>query len=283
MRSAVSVGYLLARATDSVADATVLREEEREYLLRLMGAAVEGSLTREEGASLDARLRTEVGPGLPHAGERELLARWGECLALLDALPREEKELVRCVLKTIVCGQLWDLTYFREHRSVEDAEQTRRYTYLVAGCVGEFWTLLGLQTLGERFSCAPREELLKMGIRYGQGLQLVNIVRDYAEDAARGRCYLPGVGVERSWLQMAAEYSREGLAYAARLRGWRVRFASALPARLALRTLELIRNSAPVAEGSSLPGGRKVKITRRCVYREMLACLAWAWWGRRMK
>lgn len=284
MRRAVAAGYLLARATDSVADDSLLPEEEREALLRAMGAAVAGSLTREEGAALDARLRTGVAPGVLHAGERELLARWGECLAALDELPREEKDLVRCVLETIVRGQLWDLTYFRAHSSVEDAEQTRRYTYLVAGCVGEFWTLLGLQTLGRRFSTAPEEELLKRGIRYGQGLQLVNIVRDYDEDAARGRCYLPGVGVERSWLQMAAEYSREGLEYAARLRDWRVRFASALPARLALQTLRLIRET-PSSSGASpaKAAGGKVKITRSCVYREMLRCLLWSWWGRRIQ
>lgn len=285
MRRAVGVGYLLARATDSVADAGGVPEKERETLLRSMGAAVAGSLTREEGASLCARLRTEVAGQLPHAGERELLSQFDECLSALDALPREEKELVRCVLETIVRGQLWDMTFFREHRSVEDAEQTRRYTYLVAGCVGEFWTLLGLHALGPRFSSASRDELLKKGIRYGQGLQLVNIVRDYEEDAARGRCYLPGVGVERGWLRMAAEYSREGLEYASRLSGWRVRFASALPARLALRTLELLEkcDSRPAGGTGGKSPGRKVKITRSCVYREMLLCLVWAWWGRRVK
>lgn len=278
MRKAVAVAYLLARATDTVADAAKTPGREREVLLQSMGSAIAGSLTREESATLGASLRTELAEEQSNPGERELLARFDECLAALDGLPDEERELVRCVLETIVCGQLWDLTYFREHVSVEDAEQTRRYTYLVAGCVGEFWTLLGLKTMGRGFSRAPEEELLKLGIRYGQGLQLVNIVRDYGEDAVRGRCYLPGVGVERAWLQMAAEYVRDGLLYAAQLHNWRIRFASALPARLALRTLQLIQKKK---DPERPYGVSKTKITRGCVYREMLRCLVWALWGPR--
>lgn len=278
MSKAVAVAYLLARATDTVADAEQTPGREREALLQSMGSAIAGRLIREESATLSARLRTELAEELTNRGERELLVRFDECLSALDGLPGEERELVRCVLETIVRGQLWDLTYFREHVSVEDAEQTRRYTYLVAGCVGEFWTLLGLRTMGAGFSRTPEEKLLKLGIRYGQGLQLVNIVRDYGEDAARGRCYLPGVGVERAWLQMAGEYVRDGLLYAEHLRNWRVRFASALPARLALRTLQLIQQQK---EKNLLPGSGKAKITRGCVYREMLRCLAWALWGPR--
>lgn len=123
------------------------------------------------------------------------MARFPECLALLEALPPREQMLVRNVLSTIVEGQAWDLEYFAEHSSVTCPEQLEHYAYMVAGCVGEFWTRLGLLVLGGAFSTQPEEVLLRWGVHYGMGLQLVNILRDREEDflpreklSARRRC-----------------------------------------------------------------------------------------------
>lgn len=261
MRPAVAVAYLLARATDSVADTSSAPIQRRVDALRHMGAVIEGQET--EAASLLAELR---GPLVPeNAAEAELLARFDEALAAMNTLPREQVHLVRQVLSTIIQGQLWDLSFFEEHTRVLSDEQTRDYTYRVAGCVGRFWTRLGAAALEERF--CPADHLADMeecGVRYGCGLQLVNILRDRAEDARRGRDYL--CSAPELWMERAERYLRDGVDYSRRLHSFRLRFASMLPALLGLKTLAAMRRAKP---------GVRVKIPRRAVYASLLRAI-WA-------
>lgn len=264
MQDGVALGYLLARATDSVADTSSADSEAREKILRYMGAAVAGELTCEEESELLHDLGGALADSQSNPAERVLLCRFGECLQILRAMPEGQARLIREVLATIVEGQLWDLRYFREQSTVMDDSQTREYTYQVAGCVGKFWTELGLETMGKAF-CDParRQVMLEAGVRYGCGLQLVNILRDSAEDAARGRRYL--CSPRAAWLRRAERYLMDGVDYSTRLRSFRLRFASMLPALIGLRTLRLIERS---------PEGVRVKVPRRTVY----ACMLQAVW-----
>ncbi len=276
MRRGVSLGYLLARATDSVADASVAPPAQRREVLAAMGRAVAGEASAGERRELCALLAGEMAAAQPNPSESRLLQRFGEALAALEAAPPAEIRLVRRVLATIVEGQLWDLTFFEAQPSVENEEQTLRYTYMVAGCVGEFWTELGYATLGGRFAPEGRRELmLQAGVRYGRGLQLINILRDAGEDAARGRCYL--VGDRHRWLGRAVRYMADGLDYARHLRGVRLRFATALPALIGQKTLALLECAGVdtrMGSGTKNPGGGKLKIPRRAVY----ACMLRAAW-----
>ncbi len=273
MREAVGTAYLLARATDTVADAEGVPSDKREALLLAMATTIEGTASAEQIYALNRELSL-CAEKLSHAGERELLSRFGECLEAAFALPVSQRKLIQNVLRTIIEGQSLDLTWFREHPRFADAEQTRHYTYLVAGCVGEFWTRLGLLTIGKRFSAHDAEELVAQGIRYGQGLQLINILRDFEEDATRGRCYLPQGTDLTEWHQLTRQLIGEGFAYADKLRGVRMRFTSILPAHLALKTLDALENPR-------LPQQGKIKITRNSVYRSCVSCLFRALFGRR--
>ena len=333
MRPGVAVGYLLARATDTVADTVDMDCRERLALLRMMGATVAGDASREAAASCFGRLGI-LSTVQTHRGEAELLARFPECLALLEALSPREQMLVRQVLSTIVEGQAWDLEYFEARSSVscpeqlehytymvagcvgefwtrlgllalgsgfstqpEDQllrwgrhygmgqawdleyfearssvscpEQLEHYTYMVAGCVGEFWTRLGLLALGSGFSTQPEDQLLRWGRHYGMGLQLVNILRDREEDLSRGRSYLPTPDVQ-PWLDRAERWLKEGVFYAESLRNGRLRFSTVLPAWLGLDTLELLQRQEQ-------PGTGKVKITRGNVYSRMWKAFLFSW------
>lgn len=264
MQDGVALGYLLARATDSVADTSSADSEDREKILCLMGAAVAGVLSCEDESELLHDLGGALADSQSYPAERVLLCRFGECLQILRAMPEGQARLIREVLATIVEGQLWDLRYFRDQSTVHDDAQTRKYTYQVAGCVGKFWTELGLETMGKAF-CDPNRQqvMLEAGVRYGCGLQLVNILRDCAEDAARGRHYL--CSPRAAWLKRAERYLRDGVDYSTRLRSFRLRFASMLPALIGLRTLRLIACN---------PEGVRVKVPRRTVY----ACMLQAAW-----
>lgn len=256
MRRAVSLGYLIARASDSVADTSAAAPEQRLAVLQLMARAVTGAADADETESLLTRLGGVMARAQQNPAEFRLLRFFGDYLTALFALPTPEREPLQRVLATIIEGQCWDLTAFRTADTVADDEETRRYTYRVAGCVGEFWTALGYAVLGERFADPAKQDIMtRTAVRYGQGLQLVNILRDMEEDAARGRHYL--CSDPQLWLSRAERYLNDGVDYSRRLRSFRLRLASVLPALLGLKTLRLLRRRK---------GTERVKISRACVY-----------------
>lgn len=263
MRRAVSLGYLMARASDSVADTSSAAPEARLSVLRLMGRVVQGEADAEETEMLLSRLGGAMAQAQANPAEFRLLRFFGDFLAAYVALPEAERLPLQRVLSTIIEGQCWDLTAFRDHPVVQSDEETRRYTYQVAGCVGEFWTELGYAVLGDRFAePTRRERMAQTAVRYGQGLQLINILRDREEDAARGRCYL--CSSEELWMNRAERYLRDGVDYSLRLASYRLRLASVLPALLGLKTLRLLRRRR---------GTERVKISRACVYATLCSAL----------
>lgn len=260
MRPAIALGYLLARATDSVADTSTAPVEQRRSVLQLMRAAVAGVADAEELEHLFMQLSGVLAQAQPNPAEYRLLRRFGDSLLALEQLPEKESRLVREVLEPITAAQAEDVDAPR----FETEAATLRYADAVAGCVGVFWTRLGYATMGEFFADPTAQALMEeAGLRYGRGLQLINMLRDEEEDAARGRCYLAGASREL-WCDRAERYLRDGVDYALRLRSFRLRFASLLPALLGLKTLCLLRRRR---------GTERVKITRATVYCTLLSAL----------
>src|ERR1043166_6155340 len=140
IRPQISLTYLLARASDTIADTKAVPTHERIEMLRRFAVGEEFKLT----------------PADCSAGEQRLLVRLEECLAMLASLPEQDQRLIRELHQTIITGQIFDLERFPDgtHTALTAAELDR-YTYLVAGCVGEFWTkicrahLPGLEALSE--------------------------------------------------------------------------------------------------------------------------------------
>jgi len=269
MRPATGTGYLLARASDTLADTAQVPVDDRLDLLDAFAAelAGKGSSRRREGMKgFIARQTNE--------SERVLLERLDECFDALSSLDELQADAVRKVVETIISGQRLDLVRFDEAgrenpKALRTEEELEDYCYRVAGCVGAFWTRIGLLTLGNRFSDSPPEDLDALGIRYGMGLQLVNILRDLPEDLAHGRCYLP-VADPRDpaaiaaaypfWLQQANLWLESGRRYATRLNSRRLRAASVLPALIGVETLGLLEKEGGIPKG-------KVKVSRGSVRR----------------
>lgn len=130
------------------------------------------------------------------AGERELLARLPEALAAWRVLGAEDRARSLTVLLALTQAMLDALERFpAESEGRVGALETRadldRYTYMNAGCVGEFWTDMAA---AHRPRCAAQWNVPLMrsrGVRFGQGLQLTNVLRDLPRDLRIGRCYLP--------------------------------------------------------------------------------------------
>ena len=157
------------------------------------------------------------------------------------------------------------------------------YTYRVAGCVGEFWTRMCRAHL---FPSANLNDafLLSNGVRFGKGLQLVNILRDLPVDLRHGRCYLPSAqlhahGLNPQDLLLPANESRLRPVYELHLdtarahlaAGWRLcqsaasslcegpGLACAWPLLIGRQTLDLLR------AGRVLNPDHRVKVTRNDV------------------
>jgi len=191
LRGPVGLAYLLARAADTIADTTLLPPQKRlEYLLAFRGQ-VEGPSNSGTLASIADSL-TDM---QAIAKERELLQSLPQAFSALEVMPTEDQRRVRSIVVTLTRGMEIDLTTFPaeglgEVVAFRDAEELDNYTYYVAGCVGDFWTLVTMEyTPSLRHWDA--EKMSEIGIQFGKALQMTNVLRDVPKDLRVGRCYIP--------------------------------------------------------------------------------------------
>ena len=204
-----------------------------------------------------------------NAAERTLLDWLSDCLEWLEQIERADRDDIRAVLEKITHGQMLDLHRFNDPtkvRALETAADLDEYTYLVAGCVGEFWTRLCFRHL-QNFASLIQDEMLALGRRYGMGLQLINVLRDAGPDLRAGRCYFPNdelvaIGLSaaqilsesdrlqpiyKRWMDKAQDGLACGMQYSRAIRNRRVRAATVLPALIGARTLALLRQAGASA------------------------------------
>jgi len=296
LREPLGLAYLLARASDTVADTRLLPRAERLRHLATLGAAYAGAAAPEVAGVARACASAQT-----HAAERELLERVGETLARVERLPAGDRTAVRAVLATITEGQRFDLERFPGEdaaglAALDTLADLDRYTYLVAGCVGEFWTRLCVAHR-PRLAAWDVAAMTATGVRFGKALQLTNVLRDVPADLHQGRCYLParelaalGLGLrdlldtQRTpaarplldrLLRLALEHYDAAWRYTLAIprAEWRLRLACAWPLLIGLGTLAAIaRHPNPLAVV------RPIKISRGAV-RAILARSALAVWS----
>ena len=192
MRDPIGLAYLLARAADTIADTSLIPPEQRLELLLSLRAQVNGA--GDEGTLLQ-RMSVEVAGQQTLSDEKVLLESLGPALAILTQLSDADRTAVREIVSTLTEGMEFDLRTFPDERSgqivaLRHVSELDRYTYLVAGCVGEFWTRMTYAHLPGTLKAAP-ETMLARGVRFGKALQMTNVLRDCGKDLRIGRCYLP--------------------------------------------------------------------------------------------
>jgi len=330
VRPQIGLAYLLARTTDTIADTGLVPVGKRLTALaalraRILGTSVPPEMARpgegEHGRQSEATL--DLGELAQHQGlpaEQELLEQIEASLALLGSLQENDLALVRKVIDTITSGQELDLLRFEspafggsppapkaggvETRdsapqsapqpgaviALQTEAELDDYTYRVAGCVGEFWTRMCRAHLFPR-ARLDETQLVQNGIRFGKGLQLVNILRDLPRDLQQGRCYIPAQSlaacallpvdllrpeseprfrpVYHSLLDRAEAHLAAGWAYTNSIppNQWRIRLACAWPILIGVRTLRLLRTS------NVLDANQRVKVSRGEVKDLMLQTL----------
>ncbi|WP_175945870.1 phytoene/squalene synthase family protein [Caballeronia sp. BCC1704] len=309
MRDPIGLAYLLARAADTIADTSLVAPERRLALLLSLRAQVNGE--PDDGAL--SRIESEVAGQQAQPDERTLLESLGAALAILRETNAADRAAVRDIVTTLTTGMEFDLRTFPDETSeqvvaLQRFDELDRYTYLVAGCVGEFWTKMTYAHSPAKLKAAP-DAMLARGVRFGQALQMTNVLRDCARDLRIGRCYLPGDMLARHGLTptdlldssasagarpVLADLLRTTLAlyrdaldytFAIPASAVRLRLACLWPIMIGLETLVLLaRNDA------WLDPARVSKVRRNDVYRIMAASLPLvasnrlvrAWASRRM-
>jgi farnesyl-diphosphate farnesyltransferase len=278
----LSIAYLLARATDTLADTSIVNIQRRREALLQFREIILKTCEGHSSPLPDFGDLAQANAGTP--AERELLTNSAGVLDCLRSLESKERMLVRSVLDTIIRGQEMDLLRFgaasqAKIASLDTDSDLDEYTYCVAGCVGEFWTKV----------CSPHvlsgvhlheAALLANGIRFGKGLQLVNILRDLPKDLRNGRCYIPAdrlfqIGMKpqdllesaaieqfrplyNTYLQLAEDHLCAGWDYVGMLpfRQLRIRLACAWPILIGIKTLARLKTE------NVLDDSHRIKISR---------------------
>jgi len=202
MRDPVGLAYLLARAADTIADTTLIAPAQRLELLLALRAQVNGA---SDDGTLMRRLAQEVAGQQALSDEKLLLESLGPALAILAQLDEPDRVAIREIVATLTSGMEFDLRTFPDEasgtlRALEELAELDRYTYLVAGCVGEFWTKMTYAHLPGTLKIEPAL-MLERGVRFGKALQMTNVLRDCSRDLRIGRCYLPASMLARFGLQ----------------------------------------------------------------------------------
>jgi farnesyl-diphosphate farnesyltransferase len=249
-RSTACLAYLLFRVADTLEDATSWPKAARLEALREWEDFLPGV---EPARAKAASLRWIASEVTHHEGYRELLEAMPDVLSELWRMPPEPRRIVTEHALRTVKGMQSVLEHGDDEGSVcvRTVEDLRAYCYVVAGIVGELLTALFLH------DCPALEPVRSILVdnqsAFGEGLQLVNILKDYAQDAKEGRMYLPP-GVDRSTI---LDLARQDLACSRRYigaleRGGPPGFAAftSLLAELAEATLHRIEEDGPGAKVS---------------------------------
>ncbi|MCK5828759.1 MAG: squalene/phytoene synthase family protein [Methylococcales bacterium] len=280
---AVANAYLLCRIVDTIEDEVSINAKQKKYFCSTFIDIVKiGKNTQSFAEELAPLLSDQTIPAehcLIH-----LIPRVIEITHTFD--PVQIDALANCV-ETMAKG----MPIFQDmdlHAGVKTMSDMDDYCYYVAGCVGEM-----LAKLFCHYSTdidIHKDELLKLSVSFGQGLQMTNILKDIWDDAKRGVCWLPqdiftetGFDLKNLTTDTNDENFRLGLEHLISIANDHLhnalRYTQLLPSHeigirnfclwalgMAVLTLKNIKNNLDFNDSN------QVKITRKDVKKTILVC-----------
>ena len=225
LKDAVGVSYLLCRVVDTVEDDARIRSE-RDPLFDAFDLALLIARDSTPGTAIDVdqaaadfeRLSAEVSLG-PTEFERNLVDRASSVFRVYAGLSHAQRVAIYPHVAEMSDGmreysKRADAAALAPRREgqklhglrLRDLPDLERYCYFVAGTVGGLLTSLFMGTFEGPVPGADTKEkeaaLRDRGNSFGLGLQLVNIVKDVANDFERGDCFLPVAVAEANGLDL---------------------------------------------------------------------------------
>jgi farnesyl-diphosphate farnesyltransferase len=244
-RCQVTVAYLLFRVADTLEDATLWSREKKLAELGRLALFLERPTGQGAGGLAAEWLRE---PPCPHAGYLELLEELPAVMRTAGSLSDRAMDTIRSHTLRTIEGMSSFVDRERDGvLQLVNLDDLRAYCYAVAGIVGEMLTELFLIGRPALHPLAPT--LRQDAPKFGEALQLVNILKDSASDTTEGRRYLPSdidraevFALARADLETAGRYT-ERLEKAGAPRG--VVGFNALPMMLAWATLARVQKQGP--------------------------------------
>ncbi|MEQ1621897.1 MAG: phytoene/squalene synthase family protein [Methylococcales bacterium] len=182
--AAVANAYLLCRIVDTIEDEVSLSPDQKRYFCaEFINIVKTGANTETFAVELAPLLSNQTIPAehtLIHVLPRVIEITHKFAPAQIDALAT----CVETMAQGMPIYQAQDLS-----GGLATLADMDRYCYYVAGCVGEMLARLFCHYSPQ--IAEHREELLKLSVSFGQGLQMTNILKDIWDDAQRGVCWLP--------------------------------------------------------------------------------------------
>ncbi|MGR8934671.1 MAG: phytoene/squalene synthase family protein [Gammaproteobacteria bacterium] len=184
LRTAVANAYLLCRIVDTIEDEISLTaEQKRQFCSEFTNIVKSERDTEAFAATLAPLLSPQTLPA-----EHALIRLIPQVIAITHRLEQAQIDALAACVETMAKG----MSQFQAqnlHDGLKTLADMDAYCYYVAGCVGEMLAKLFCHYSPEIAS--QHDELLKLSVSFGQGLQMTNILKDIWDDAKRGVCWLP--------------------------------------------------------------------------------------------
>lgn len=283
----ISIAYLLARISDTVADSLlqIPFNSKRDFLLSFK--------KQIENEVLDENFLKQLNQFLvqleEYPVERDLVNFIPDLFSFYMSLSEIERFQVKSIVIRLIKGIENDLNKFEPDNSnqvisLESFDEFDLYTYNVAGCVGEFWTEISFKN-NSNISFLNYQKMMLLGIQFGKALQITNIIRDIRSDFDIGRCYIPNQVFNiynlrpqdliqdklsqsaKKLIQYVIKVNLENYLHAIEYflliprRKFRLRLACLIPILIGIETIRQISSNPEV-----LSAKNSIKITRKNVY-----------------
>ena len=277
IRSQVSLLYMLARTSDTIADSE--QGDSGELML-----ALESYNDFSQGKTANLIDLSALADLQRNKSEASLLRNVEKIVSKIGEFSDSDQKAIRRCLGIIIGGQILDLQRFSSNSGsiipLDSDQELDDYAYRVAGSVGEFWTRMSLDHIFQLTGEGQEEALFEKGIRFGKALQMINILRDIPADLSLGRCYIPRSSLNEygmtpsdlieptkmdsfrplydRYLDLTDEYLASAIQYIEMLPHWKLRLRAAcmFPVIIGKRTVSKLR------EGNALDPSNRLKIDR---------------------
>ncbi len=258
----VTLAYLLLRIADTIEDGVYLSQHEK-----LAGLEQFAALLRQASRNAGPVEQLEF-PRSP-SENAHYLQLLEELPLVVGALRRIDPEaratILRCVETSLAGMQRFVAAGTHQGVQLQSRDELHDYCYAVAGVVGEMLT--DLFVLGAPWLAPMRSDLHTHARWFGEGLQLVNILKDSEEDERAGRRFTPRHMHRRELTELALEDLHRAEAYLSALKHGEapagVIAFTELPLRLAWRTLECVEANGP---GSKIPKAEVLSLLAQTLY-----------------
>ena len=253
VRHEVTVSYLLFRITDTIEDATQLNAKEKLAALDrwadVLDQIVSSGAPPAEGLPTQPLTLDLPRPPSSNTDDLDLMHELPFVVQSAALLRPPVRQAIFGSLRTSLSGMRRFIAAGTPSGEVRitSLEDLREYCYVVAGVVGELLTevfLLGTDGLSE-----VREELDAHARWFGEGLQLVNILKDADDDLRDGRVFIPRDVTRQHLFEFTREDLRQADAYLQVLKKAKAPQGfmafTELPLLLAWRTLETVEQFGP--------------------------------------